>query len=296
MATFFGVIAIILWGALALLGINTLDIPPFQLLFCCFLISSLLMFIKRFVEKQPLLTPPSLTITQWLVGIAGLFGFHFSYFMALKHAPAIEVSLISYTWPIILAILVATKQSRLRALVGGLIGFVGICFIIIGDLTLSLDLAYLKGYILAACCAFLWSSYSWFLSKTHNHVDDIGWLSLIVATLSFSAHIVLEPSHWQFTSNQWIGIVLLGLGPVGGAFYLWDIALKKGNRTLLASLSFSAPVISAILLSITGYNTWSFNVLIALTLIVFGVVIANDLKAIMKYLTSSSISFIRNKS
>lgn len=253
------------------------------------------MFIKRLIEKKPLFKPPSLTITQWLVGIAGLFGFHFCYFIALKHAPAIEVSLISYTWPIILAILVATKKSRFRALVGGLIGFIGICFIIIGDLTLSLELAYLKGYLLAACCAVLWSSYSWFLSKTHNHVDDIGWLSFVVATLSFIAHFIMEPSQWQFTSGQWTGIILLGLGPVGGAFYLWDIALKNGNRTLLASLSFSAPVISAILLSITGYSAWSFNVLVALILIVLGVVIANDLKAIVGYLNSSLLPLFRNK-
>ena len=68
---------------------------------------------------------------------------------------------------------------------------------------------------------------------------------------------------------------MLGLGPVGGAFYLWDIALKKGNQQLLASLSFSTPLISSVILAIAGFNAWSANIIIALALILSGAIIAN---------------------
>ena len=164
MSTFFGILAIMLWGGLALLGLSTQAIPAFQLLAMCFFISALLMFVKRLLCAQPLLKKSQMTPAQWLVGIMGLFGFHFCYFIALKNAPAIEVSLIAYLWPMLLAILVADKSNRFKALIGGLVGFIGISFIILDDSGLALNWDYLLGYGLAACCALIWSLYSWFLS------------------------------------------------------------------------------------------------------------------------------------
>lgn len=275
MATLYGVTAVILWGLLALLGTTTTQIPAFQLLSLCFCISALIMVAKRILTNKPVLTKPSLTPTQWLLGIAGLFGFHFCYFIALKYAPAIEISLIVYFWPLLLAVFVATKQTLVRALFGGCLGFVGIAFIIIGDGSLALNQAHITGYVLAIACAMIWSSYSWYLSKSNNKVDDIGWLSAAVALLSLVAHLQLETSNWNFSSSEWLGIVLLGLGPVGGSFYLWDIGLKHGNKQLLASLSFSAPLISSVALSLAGVNSWSFNIVLALGFILAGAVVSN---------------------
>lgn len=285
MATFFGFFAILMWSCLALLGANTTNIPAFQLLSLCFVLSAFLMFLKRIILKEAIFTKPSLTFKQWFVGIVGLFGFHYCYFMALKIAPAIEVSLIAYLWPMLLAVLIATKQTRFKALIGGLFGFIGVSFIIIGDISISYNAAYLKGYMLAGCCAFLWAAYSWYFSKSNNNVDDIGWLSLVVALLSLLAHFQLEPSSWQFNNKELLGIILLGIGPVGGAFYLWDFALKKGNKKLLASLSFSTPLISSIILAVVGLNYWSSNILISLSLILIGALISNTkLLSIKKFL------------
>jgi len=275
MATFYGVIAIFMWGGLAMLGSNTASVPPFQLLFLCFSISATLMFIKRFILGQTLLLKPCLTLRQWLIGTVGLFGFHFCYFIALKKAPAIEVSLISYLWPVLFALFISTKESFLCSLVGSLVAFIGIGFVIVGNSKFSFNQEYLIGYLLAACCAFIWSFYSWFQSQSNNTVDDIGWLSIAVALLSLLAHLQLEESYWTFDSIQWVGIFLLGIGPVGGAFYLWDIGLKKGNKTLLASLSYCAPLISAVILSMAGLNSWSINILISLVLILLGALISS---------------------
>ncbi|WP_019616074.1 DMT family transporter [Psychromonas ossibalaenae] len=275
MATIYGLGAVILWGMLALLGTVTVEIPAFQLLSLCFCISALIIVIKRIIIRKSVFKKPSLTVNQWLFGTAGLFGFHFCYFMAMKYAPAIEVSLIVYIWPLLLAVFIATKQSLLKALSGGCAGFIGISFIIIGDGDLSLNHNYLSGYLLAAACAIIWSSYSWYLSKSNNDVEDIAWLSAAVALLSFIAHLQLEPSSWDFTLSQWTGIILLGLGPVGGSFYLWDIGLKHGNKQLLASLSFSAPLISSFALYVAGLNTWSFNIVTAVGLILAGALITN---------------------
>lgn len=292
MATLYGILAVLLWGLLALLGLMTKGIAPFQLLFLCFSLSAAIMLFSRALRGQPILRTPRLCGTQWLVGILGLFGFHFSYFTALKLAPAIEVSLIVYLWPLLLSVLVAKRGRRLNAALGGALGFLGIATIITNG-SLSLDSSALPGYLLAALCALIWAGYSWYLSKTTSEVEDIGWQSLVVAVLALIAHLSLEPGDWQFTSAEWLGIALLGLGPVGGAFYLWDMGLKRGNRQLLASLSFSAPLISAVALAVAGYNQWSMDIIIALSLIMLGAWVANRRAAPAKLSNSTASTSLR---
>ncbi|MEJ2766287.1 EamA family transporter [Photobacterium sp. MCCC 1A19761] len=282
MATIFGISAVLLWGMLALLGTLTTGIPPFQLLSICFFISALLMFGKRLCRREPVFALPRLTRSQWLFGIIGLFGFHFCYFLALRQAPAIDVSLMVYIWPLLLALFVANRQTAGRAMIGGCLGFIGIALIILGDGSLALDQAHWTGYLLALCCALIWSGYSWYLSRSDNSVEDIGWLSAAVAILSLLAHLGLENGHWELSGTEWLGALLLGLGPVGGAFYLWDLGLKRGNKSLLASLSFSAPLISSVLLALAGLHSWSMNIVIALGLILTGALVNNWPKRIRR--------------
>ena len=290
MPTFLGLTAISSWGVLALLGSLTNEIPAFQLLFICFSISAALMFVKRGVQHTALFERPVMTPSQWLIGIVGLFGFHFCYFMALRFAPAIQVSLIVYLWPLILTLFVAEKGRKKQALYGGLIGFTGVSLVISQHQGVSAfsDISpnYMTGYLLAASCALIWSSYSWYLSKNTGSADNIGWLSLVVALLSLIAHFFFETAYWQLSATEIIGALLLGFGPVGGAFYLWDIGMKQGNRSLLAISSFAAPLITAFSLVLAGISEWSFILLAALLLVVTGGFIASPVtlraKAVIK--------------
>ena len=283
MPTFIGIVAIIMWGVLALLSVYSSSIPPFQLLFICFSVSASLLFIKRVVKGERVLRLPDLTIEQWVVATSGLFGFHFCYFLALRHAPPIEASLIGYLWPLILGVVVAHSHHRVFAICGGLLGFIGCGILITGGQSIQFNSEYLLGYALAFLCALIWSGYSWFMSRTHSEVEDIGWISLLVALLALCAHLLTETSQWKLTGSAWISAILLGLGPVGGAFYLWDIGLKFGERQLLASLSFATPVVSSIALFVFGVSSLSSVVIIAIVFIITGALISNALPAaIMK--------------
>jgi drug/metabolite transporter (DMT)-like permease len=275
MATMLGLLAILLWGMLALLGNLAETIPPFQLLSICFAISGSLLFIKRAIYRQPLLKKASLTRNQWLIGIAGLFGFHLCYFIALRHAPAIDVSIIVYLWPLLLTVLVAKKRQRSLAILGGSIGFTGIIVLVSKNASISINETTYVGYLLALICALIWSSYSWYLSKSKNHVDDIGWLSIAVAIFAIAAHFIFEDTKTSMNLSEWMGILLLGVGPAGGAFYLWEYGLKHGNTRLIASCSFAAPLISSVVLSLAGLNPWSIQIIISLLMILLGAYLCN---------------------
>ena len=195
--------------------------------------------------------------------------------MALKYGPLIEVSLIVYLWPLLLGVFVATPGSKFKAILGGLLGFLGTLSLITDGSGLSINSEYYLGYFFAGCCAVLWSSYSYLMSQFNSQVDDIGWLSLIVAVLALCAHFYFETTVTSLSVSQWLGAILLGLGPVGGAFYLWDHGLKFGNRSLLASLSFLTPVLSTFILILASQAPFSWSVFIALALILLGAVISN---------------------
>lgn len=268
--TFIGFLAIALWGTLALLGHYTKAVPPFQLLFICFLISASLLFVKRLVLGAPVFTKPNLNKQEWAVGVTGLFGFHFCYFMALKYASAINVSLIAYLWPMFLALMLANKTQRLRAVIGSVIGFIGVWCLLHQEQSLVIKSTEFIGYSFAFACALIWSSYSYLISKTTSQVDDIGWLSLVVAALSLFAHVLFESTIWHFDTVTTTAILLLGLGPVGGAFYLWELGMKRGNAKMLASLSYTSPLFSSLLLALFGLTPWSSSIIIALLLILAG--------------------------
>jgi len=51
---------------------------------------------------------------------------------------------------------------------------------------------------------------------------------------------------------QWAVLLVMGLGPVGAAFLLWDRGTKHGDIALLGTLSYAAPLLSTLLLLVFG--------------------------------------------
>ena len=271
----YGFLALFMWGVLAALSVFTQAVPPFQLLAICFTIAASLLFFKRLFCRESIFKFTAMTTQQWLVGVGGLFGFHLCYFLALRFAPPIESSLIIYLWPLLLGILVAKKGSKHYALFGGLLGFLGSVLIISQGVQFQVSADQLIGYALALCCALIWAGYSWYFSTSDNSVEDIGWLSLAVAGLSLLCHLMFEETYIPVSGFEYAMLLLIGLGPTGGAFYLWDIGMKRGNPTFLASLSFGTPVISSVALYLFGFADLTLAILIAIALIVSGAIVSN---------------------
>jgi drug/metabolite transporter (DMT)-like permease len=85
--------------------------------------------------------------------------------------------------------------------------------------------------------------------------------------LSLACHALLEPST-TLSAQDWVLIVILGLGPLGGAFFLWDAAIKRGDTRRIGLLAFATPILSTVMLLITTGQPLQWNVAIAATLVV----------------------------
>jgi drug/metabolite transporter (DMT)-like permease len=158
-ATAIGAVAVLLWAALALLATGTTRLPPFQILTVTFGVAFLLALAKWLLRRESPVAQFRQPLAAWTVGVGGLFGYHFLYFLAMKHAPAVEVSLIAYLWPLLIVVLAAFLPGERLGwwhIAGASLGLIGTVVLVTGRDAISLRLDDSLGYILALGCAFTW--------------------------------------------------------------------------------------------------------------------------------------------
>jgi len=276
-ATLIGFSAVAMWALLALLTDASGDVPPFLLSAITFAIGTLVGLAARLFTSAPT-APVKIPAQVWVVGIAGLFGYHFFYFTALRNAPAVEASLIAYLWPLFIVLgsaLMPGERLRWFHVAGAALGLAGTFLIITKGGGFAFDSRYSFGYLMAFGCAFLWSGYS-LLSRRFPSVPTtiVTWFCLATSVLSLACHFLLEETVLPASAGEWLAVLGLGLMPVGAAFYAWDIGVKRGNIQVLGAASYAAPLLSTLILIAAGFAEPSWNILAACVLITGGAVLA----------------------
>tara|TARA_R110002167_G_scaffold3614_1_gene17492 strand:+ start:11275 stop:12159 length:885 start_codon:yes stop_codon:yes gene_type:complete len=267
-------IAVLLWSSLAVIVAELAHVPPFFLLACCLLIGGSLSLwrYKQWQLKAKLL----------LVGVCGIFGYHFLLFMALRLAPPVGANLLNYLWPLFILLFTPLFFSEItlskRQVFGTLISLLGAALIVAGDgAQFSSD--DLLGYTLAILSALLWACYSLLSKKltltyTQFGSATVGLFCLISAGLAAVSHLLLESTPVISWSDSSL-ILLLGLGPMGISFYCWDGAVKKGDPRVIATISYFTPLLSTLMLVVFSEQVFSREIFIAMCLIVSGALVAN---------------------
>lgn len=276
-ATGIGFTAILMWATLALLTKLSGTVPPFQLTAMAFTVAFGIGLAMWWRQGEVIWSRLRLPLPVWGVGVAGLFGFHLFYFIALSNAPAVEASLIAYLWPLLIVLLSAllpNESLRWFHGVGAIAGFLGAGLLISNGQALNIDPRYSLGYLAAIAAALTWASYS-VLSRRFGSIptDAVGGFCGVTALLAWICHGLFEPTVWP-VGSQWLAVFGLGLGPVGLAFFTWDYGVKHGNIKVLGALSYLAPLLSTLLLIACGFALPSWNVAIACLFIIGGAVLA----------------------
>jgi drug/metabolite transporter (DMT)-like permease len=276
-ATLIGFSAILLWAFLAVFTAASGTMPPFQLMAITFAIGGLAGVALWTVRPQAAraLRQP---LPVWLIGVGGLFGYHALYFIALRNAPPVEAGLINYLWPLLIVVfsaLLPGERLRWYHIAGALLALGGAALVVTGGQGLALKSEYIPGYLCALGAALVWAAYS-VLSRRIAQVpsDAITGFCLVTALLAVICHLIFETTVWPDTAWQWAAIVALGLGPVGLAFYVWDIGVKHGDIQVLGATSYAAPLLSTAILIAAGYANYSHTLLVACLLITAGAILA----------------------
>jgi drug/metabolite transporter (DMT)-like permease len=276
-ATLIGLTAILMWSLLAMLTVATGTVPAFQLAAMTFAIGAIVGFaswIWRPAAFRAQRQPPVV----WMVGVGGLFGYHALYFLALRLAPPAEAGLLNYLWPLLIVLfssLLPGERLAPHHIIGALLGLVGTVLLFAGNSGGGFIPGQVPGLLAAFVAAFVWAAYS-VLSRRLKSVptDAVAGFCLATALLAALVHGMLEVTVWPDTTAQWLAIAALGVGPVGAAFYAWDIGMKRGDIRVLGAASYATPLLSTAFLMLAGFARPSAGIAFAAILIAGGGLIA----------------------
>ncbi|WP_127105065.1 DMT family transporter [Pararhodobacter zhoushanensis] len=274
-ATAIGFSAVALWSLLALFTVASSPVPPLLLNALTFAIGGGVGLIWV-IATGGLAQLKSVPLSAYAFGTLGLFGYHFLYFTALRMAPAAEAGLICYLWPLFIVLfsgLLPGETLRAGHIAGALLAFAGAALIVAGGIgTVS---GALTGYGVAFLAALTWAGYS-LGSRRLKSVPTaaVAVTCLMTALLSIAAHLALETTAWPVGPLGWLAVLGLGLGPVGLAFYTWDVGVKSGDIQLLGTASYAAPLLSTLVLVVAGMAAGSVTLAFAAVLITGGAALA----------------------
>jgi len=254
--------AIALWATLASLGVALAHVPPFLLTGLALVIGS--------APSWPLARQWRIAPSTLLLGLYGLFGYHLLLFIALRTAPPLAANLVNYLWPLLIVVLapVLLPSIRLTALhvVAALAGFAGAALAIVGGRSLGGELSW--GYLAAAGSAVVWATYSLGTQRVARFpTAAIGLFGLVSGALALLCHAVFEPPV-ALSARDWLLIVVIGVGPLGAAFFFWDAALKRSDPRRIGLLSYLTPLASTLLLAATTARPLTPSLIVATLLIV----------------------------
>jgi drug/metabolite transporter (DMT)-like permease len=266
---------IFIWSTLAVLGSRMGHLSPFLSVGIALTVGGLVGLVRVKDWRVPW--------TTFAIGVGGIFGYHALLFTAFRLAPAVEVNLLQYLWPLLIVALspIYLPGNRLGVhhVAGSVLGLIGAGLVISGG-RLSLDMAALPGYLLALGAAFTWSSYSLLTKRvTPFATGAVGGFCLASGLLSLGLYaleaLTTAAPAPVISPSDWLILLLLGLGPMGTAFYTWDAALKRGDSRIIGALAYLTPLLSTLNLVMLGGKRLSGISIAAMGLIILGAVVGS---------------------
>jgi drug/metabolite transporter (DMT)-like permease len=263
-------LAVLLWSVLAFLSLQLSRMPPFLLIGIALCVGSLCGVHKIRQWRVP--------VRVLLLGVYGLFGFHFCLFLALRLAPPVEANLINYLWPLLIVVLsplfVPGLRLAPRHIVAAVLGLAGAALIVTGG-RFGFQSRSLPGYALAAASAFIWASYSLLSGRIRSFPNAaIGLFCLCSGALSLLMHFLLEPRYVLVLKDIPL-LAMLGIGPMGAAFFLWNAGLRNGDPRVIGSFAYLTPMLSSLVLILGGSGRITVLTGVAMALIIGGSVVGS---------------------
>jgi drug/metabolite transporter (DMT)-like permease len=252
-------VVVLLWGLTAWLRMLAADVPPLELTGIALVgaaLSSRLLPGTRGALTSAIHHP----WYAWLAVVAGPIASAAFYFAALAYAPAAQVVVITYSWPLLFAI-TSDVYSRRRP---APLTFFSLCLGLAGVAVMqgwatapSVD-AWL-GYAGALLAGLSWVGYSLFL-QVYSRAVAPAYPAFFAAgaVLALTLQAGFGGLVWPGSLSAWAACVTLGIGPYGLGFVAWGYVVRHGNPRIVPVVPYAVPVVAAITLVLAGRTqpTW----------------------------------------
>lgn len=262
--------AILCWASLpAATGSGLAELATEELMFFSFTSAAVFLYTKDILLTRSFtLFIPNLK--GMLLGVWGIFIYHYVYYMALSRAPLAEGAILATTWAfwiVVISSVILFRKLKPSILITALVGMVGAGLVISSGKDLSFNSEYMQGYLLALACGLIWSSFSVALSHIKMKREPMTTFTIVAAILSALLYLLTMP-HEVPSLKALCAAIYLGCIPLGLSFFLWNRAVTKGNMVIIGFLSYLTPPLSVLLVALVHGKTVSPQVLVGMTVII----------------------------
>ncbi len=266
--------AILCWASLpAATGSGLRELSTEELMFYSFVSAAAFLYIQDLlILRTAKVFFPGLKAS--LMGVWGIFLYHYIYYLALSKAPLAEGAILATTWSfwiVVFSSLLLFKKLKLSIVITALVGLFGAGLVISAGKELSFDLGYMQGYLLALLCGLIWSSFSVGLAHVKVKKEPMTAFTLYAAVLS-AILFVLSMPHAMPSLAALASAAYLGCVPLGLSFFLWNRAMTGGNVVVIGFLSYLTPPLAVLLVAVVHHQVVSRRVLLGM-----GVILAASL-------------------
>ena len=266
-ATLIGLAAIVLWSTMVGLirGVSE-GLGPVGGAAMIYTLSGLLCLLtvgfpnlKRFPPRY--LIAGSVLFVSYEICLALSLGY------ASNRHQAIEVGMVNYLWPsltIVFAIVFNGQKTNLWVIPGLLISLLGVAWVLGGEQGLHLDeivsniVSNPLSYGLAFAGAFIWAAYCTVTSKYANGHNGITLFVLLTALALWLKYLFSDQPEMVFSLPVVIKLLMCGVA-LGFGYASWNIGILHGNVSVLATVSYFTPVLSAALAAVLLNAPLSFS-------------------------------------
>ena len=282
----FALIATAIWSGNFIVARNLSDtIPPISIAFWRWVIAFLALTpfaFKSFIKDWPLLKKHFLYLM--ITSVFGVTIFNTLIYIAGQTTTAINLSLISITFPIFIIIIsrfLYKEKITFAKIVGIILVGIGVIFIITnGSPTLLFQLKFFKGDIWMLIAAIIFAVYSILLK---HKPKEINVLTFQYTTFTFGLIMlfpfylielsIVQPTIYNSTSI--VSIIYVGIGASLIAFVLWNKAVLIIGPVKSGMVYYTLPIFSGLLAFFILKEALSANHLYSAFLIVTGIILSN---------------------
>jgi drug/metabolite transporter (DMT)-like permease len=186
---------------------------------------------------------------------------------AATRSQAIEVGMVNYLWPsltIVFAIAFNRQKSNLWVIPGLALSLLGVCWVLGGEHGLQIAeitrnvISSPLSYSLALAGAFIWAAYCTVTRKFANGQNGITLFVLLTALSLWVKYALSEQPEMVFSIPVVVKLLMCGVA-LGFGYVSWNIGILHGNLTVLATVSYFTPVLSAALAAVLLSSPLSFS-------------------------------------
>lgn len=262
--------AIFCWASLPAATGSGLDgLSTAELMLYSFSSAAIYLYLQDVGLKRSL----ALYIPSWkisLLGIWGIFLYHYLYYVALDHAPMAEGAILATTWSfwiVFFSSLLVFRKLKGTIVLTAAVGMSGAALVIASGTELSFSSEYIFGYFLALICGLIWSSFTVALSSFQVKKEAMTTFTIYAAILSLGLFLATGP-HEIPPASAFFSAVYLGCVPLGLSFFLWNRAVNGGNMMIIGFLSYLTPPLAVLLVTLIHGEKVSTQVIVGMFIII----------------------------